>query len=183
MQQDRFSIEVVQNMLPESLMTEAMLPNLKKIQSLNFVKHKAMMLMREICETQIDNAVNVYSDPQQLRSFFLVLLNLSMLSNRLVQSSHRICFFVGNMTPGQYAEITGILAWDQMERINEDIDSILEMLKDENLSYHYDCDIFERQVKKVEQLQNTVETAFVALSPEEAKEKMELGPAAPEPES
>ena len=87
------------------------------------------------------------------------------------------------MTPGQYAEITGILAWDQMERINEDIDSILEMLKDENLSYHYDCDIFERQVKKVEQLQNTVETAFVALSPEEAKEKMELGPAAPEPES
>jgi len=31
MQQDRFSIDVVQNMLPESLMTEAMLPNLKKI--------------------------------------------------------------------------------------------------------------------------------------------------------
>ena len=62
MQQDRFSIDVVQNMLPESLMTEAMLPNLKKIQSLNFVKHKAMMLLRELCETQIDNAPNVYSD-------------------------------------------------------------------------------------------------------------------------
>lgn len=51
MQQERMGIEVVQNMLPASLMTEAMLPNLKKIQSLNFVKHKAMMLLREVCET------------------------------------------------------------------------------------------------------------------------------------
>jgi len=42
------------------------------------------MLMRELCETQIDNAVNVYSELDNLRSFFHVLLNLSMLSNRLV---------------------------------------------------------------------------------------------------
>lgn len=44
-------MSVIQNMLPDSLMEEALLPNLKKIQSLNFVKHKAMLLVREICET------------------------------------------------------------------------------------------------------------------------------------
>ena len=84
MQQERMNIEVVQNMLPESLMNEALLPCLLKIQGLNFIKHKAMMLMREICETQVDNASQVYADLDQLKQFYLVLLNLSMLSNRLV---------------------------------------------------------------------------------------------------
>jgi len=87
------------------------------------------------------------------------------------------------MSPGHYDEITGILAWDSLDRITEEIDAVLEMLKDENLPYNYDYEGFERYVKQVEQLQITVETAFAALSPEEAKERMELGPAAPEPES
>ena len=67
MQQERLGIEVVQNMLPESLMNEALLPCLKKIQGLNFVKHKATMLLREVCETQVDNAAEVYSDLDQLK--------------------------------------------------------------------------------------------------------------------
>lgn len=62
MQQERMGIEVVQNMLPDSLMNEALLPCLKKIQGLNFVKHKSMMLLREICETQVDNASQIYQD-------------------------------------------------------------------------------------------------------------------------
>mmetsp|Transcript_23707 Transcript_23707/g.29425 ORF Transcript_23707/g.29425 Transcript_23707/m.29425 type:complete len:143 (+) Transcript_23707:3242-3670(+) len=142
-----------------------------------------MMLLRELCETQIDNAVNVYSDLEQLNQFFHAMLSLSMLSNRLVQSGHRIVYFIANMSPGQYAEITAILAWDSLDRVAEEIDSILELLKDENLTYNFDCGNFERFVKQVEQLQNTVETAFQALSPEELKERMELGPAAPEPET
>ena len=100
MQQERMGIEVVQNMLPESLMNEALLPCLKKMQELNFIKHKAMMLLREICETQVDNAANVYADLSHMQKFFGVLLSLSMLSNRLVQSGHRIFFFISNMTPG-----------------------------------------------------------------------------------
>ena len=47
MQQERLGIEVVQNMLPESLMNEALLPCLKKIQGLNFVKHKATAKIRK----------------------------------------------------------------------------------------------------------------------------------------
>ena len=106
-----------------------------------------------------------------------------MQSNRLVQSGHRIVYFIANMSPGQYAEITAILAWDSLESVSNEIDSILELLKDENLPCNYDCDGFERFVKQVEQLQNQVETSFAAISPEEAKERMELGPAAPEPET
>ena len=181
MQQERLGIEVVQNMLPESLMNEALLPCLKKIQGLNFVKHKATMLLREVCETQVDNAAQVYSDLDQLKQFHVVLLHLAMLSNRLVQSGHRICFFVANMSPGQYADVTKLLAWDELDRIAEEIDSLLDLLKEENLAYNYDLTGFEGFVRQVEQLQSTVETAFGALSPEELKAREELGPAAPEP--
>lgn len=68
------NIEVVQNMLPVSLMNEALLPCLKKIQSMNFIKHKATMLLREICETQVDNASQIYDDVGQLNQFYNVLL-------------------------------------------------------------------------------------------------------------
>ena len=60
---------------------------------------------------------------------------------------------------------------------------MLELLKEENLSYNFDMGSFESQVKSVEQLQSTVEKAFVAFSPEELKAREELGPAAPEPET
>ena len=106
-----------------------------------------------------------------------------MLSNRLVQSGHRVCFLVANMSPGQYAEITRLLAWDQLERIAEEIDALLDLLKEENLSYNFDLAGFEQLVKQVEQLQTTVETAFAALSPEELKAREELGANAPAPES
>lgn len=108
---------------------------------------------------------------------------MSMLSNRLVQSGHRICFLVANMTPGQYAEVTRLLAWDQLGRISDEIDAMLDLLKEENLSYNYDLGSYENQVKQVEQLLSTVEKAFVAFSPEELKAREELGPSAPEPET
>ena len=177
------NIEVVQNMLPVSLMNEALLPCLKKIQSMNFIKHKATMLLREICETQVDNASQIYDDVDQLNQFYNVLLQLSMLCNRLVTSGHRICYFVANMSPGQYSEITKMLAWDELDKITEEVDMMLDLLKEENLAYNYDLAGFEHLVKPIENLQNTVETSFAAFSPEELKEREMLGPAAPEPET
>lgn len=44
---------------------------------------------------------------------------------------------------------------------------MLDLLKEENLAYSYDLGTFESYVKQVEQLQSTVEKAFVALTPEE----------------
>lgn len=75
-----------------------------------------------------------------------------MLSNRLVQSGHRICFFVANMSSGQYGEITKILAWDQLASVTEEIDNMLDLLKAENLAYNHEMGTFEHLVKKVEQL-------------------------------
>jgi len=87
------------------------------------------------------------------------------------------------MSPGHYADITKILAWDQLESVTNEIDTVLELLKDENLGQSYDLGNFERQVRAVEALQSTVEGTFAVLSPEELKDRMELGPAAPDPES
>lgn len=61
--QIKMKAEVVQQMLPESLAEEALLPSLEKIQYLNVTKHKAMLLIRQICETFLENAKNVYEDP------------------------------------------------------------------------------------------------------------------------
>ena len=66
MQQEKMGVEIVQNMLPESLMDEDMLPQLKKVQNLNFVRHKATMLFREICESQVESAHGIYDDKENL---------------------------------------------------------------------------------------------------------------------
>ena len=64
MYQEKFSSEVVQSLLPESLISEAQLPSIKKLQAMNYVKHKAIMLFREICEVQVENAANVFPDSE-----------------------------------------------------------------------------------------------------------------------
>jgi hypothetical protein len=42
----KMQADIVQQMLPESLAEEALLPSLEKIQILNVTKHKAMLLIR-----------------------------------------------------------------------------------------------------------------------------------------
>ena len=153
MQQEKMGVEIVQNMLPESLMDEAMLPQLKKIQNLNFVRHKSVMLLREICESQVESASGVYEDKEQLAQYYNVLLNVSLCTNRLIVSSNRVSFFISNMTPGQYAEVTKLMSWEKLDSVTEQIDNILELLKEENLSYRFDISEFETIVKQVEQLQ------------------------------
>ena len=164
-------VEIVQNMLPESLMNEAMLPQLKKIQNLNFVRHKSMMLLREICESQVESASGVYDDKEQLMQYYNSLLNVSLLTSRIIKSSGRVSFFVSNMTPGQYAEITKLLSWEKLEAVTTEIDKILELLKEENLAYNFVTKEFEGVAEQVEQLQSITEKQFIAVSPEEVKQK------------
>lgn len=59
----KMQADIVQQMLPESLAEEALLPSLEKIQILNVTKHKAMLLIRQVCENFLENAKNVYEDP------------------------------------------------------------------------------------------------------------------------
>ena len=150
-------VEIVQNMLPESLMNEAMLPQLKKIQNLNFVRHKSLMLLREICESQVESAQGVYDDKDQLMQYYHTLLNISLLTNRVIKSSGRVSFFVANMTPGQYAEITKLLSWEKLESVTSQIDSILVMLKEENLAYNFDTKEYAGVTEEVEQLMSITE--------------------------
>lgn len=65
----RMRADVVQQMLPESLAEEALLPSLEKISNLNITKHKATLLVRQICENVLDNAKNVYEDEEQREAY------------------------------------------------------------------------------------------------------------------
>lgn len=67
--QIKMKTHIVESMLPEALSEEALLPSLEKIQSLNITKHKATLLIRQICEHFLDNARNLYEDDDQLASY------------------------------------------------------------------------------------------------------------------
>lgn len=96
------------------------------------------MLFREICESQVDSAQGIYDDKENLLQYYNTLLKVSKIINRIMQSSNRVSFFVANMTPGQYAEVTKMMAWDKLDSVINLIDSILDLLKEENLGYSYD---------------------------------------------
>ena len=51
------------------------------------------------------------------------------------------------MTPGQYGELTKMLAWEKLDTVVSLIDSILELLKEENLGYNYDLTSLEVAAK------------------------------------
>jgi hypothetical protein len=77
--------DVVQQMLPESLAEEALLPSLEKIQILNIAKHKATLLIRQICENCVENAKNVYEDPDQLATYLHTLIKICLMAHRIIE--------------------------------------------------------------------------------------------------
>jgi len=109
--QVKMKANIVEQMLPEALSEEALLPSLDKIQSLNVTKHKATLLIRQICEHFLENAKNVYEDKDQLESYIQTLLRICMMAHRIIDCSSSVQFQVANMSPGQYDEITKLLVW------------------------------------------------------------------------
>lgn len=69
--------EIIESMLPDSLSNQALIGSLDKILTLNQVRHKSMMLIREICETQADNASNLFEEDDQAELFLKMLLKVS----------------------------------------------------------------------------------------------------------
>lgn len=48
--QEKFKTKIVQSFIPQRLVDESRLDSVEKVQLLNKTKHKAILLIREICE-------------------------------------------------------------------------------------------------------------------------------------
>ena len=79
------------------------------------------------------------------------------------------------MSPAMYAEIMKLLAWDHLGPVCDQIDTILDTLKEENMASNHDTSQFESLVNQVDGLMSTVEKAFVGFCPNEIKRRDEAG--------
>ena len=77
-------------MLPESLAEEALLPSLEKISMLNVTKHKATLLIRQICENVLENAKNVYEDAEQREAYVQTLLKICLMSHKIIECASTV---------------------------------------------------------------------------------------------
>jgi len=85
-----------------------------------------------------------------MNQFYITLLNLALMASRLIKGGSRICFYVANMSPGQYSEIMKMLVWDQLEGVSLYIDEIMDLLKEENMTHNFNLSQLETHVKEVE---------------------------------
>lgn len=74
-----------------------------------------------------------------------------------------------------YAEIMKLLAWDHLGPVCDQIDTILDTLKEENMASNHDTSQFESLVSQVDGLMSTVEKAFTGFCPSEIKRRDEAG--------
>lgn len=96
-----------------------------------------------------------------------MLLQISLICNRFVDTASELKLYVANMTPGQYKEVVKMLTWDKLPLLTEEIDKIADMLKDENLPYNFEVSILADHVKNSETLLSRTQNIFVQQSPED----------------
>ena len=60
--QEKLKMKVVQGFVPARLVEQTHLDSLEKVQLLNITKNKALLLVREICERQIQAAADLHED-------------------------------------------------------------------------------------------------------------------------
>ncbi len=57
--QEKMKIRVIEGMIPTRMNELTHFESLEKVQLLNITKHKALLLMRELCEKQMASVANV----------------------------------------------------------------------------------------------------------------------------
>jgi hypothetical protein len=70
-------------MLTENLQKELMLDTLETIEYLNELRHRSMLLIREICEKQVTSAELVYGEePENLSKYVKNMMKMALLCSQ-----------------------------------------------------------------------------------------------------
>ena len=75
----------------------------------------------------------------------------------------------------KYQDLTKLMAWNKFELINQFIDKIMELLKEESLSPKFDISTFVATIKLISDLQYTVESRYIEKTSDEITEEKKNG--------
>ena len=168
--------DVVEHLLPPTIAEQALVSSLDKVQGLNALRHKAMVLLREICETQCDNAGSLYDEDAQREQFLRTLLRIATLCHYVVELASTVQFQVANMTPQMYDELTKLLLWDKLPEVSAIIDKVAYDLRAEQLNPSFDTAAFVEAVKHLEGLHSKTEEVFTAANTDDVMEDEGIAP-------
>lgn len=141
--QEKFKTKVVEGFIPPRLVEDTRQDSIEKIQLLNKCRHKASLLLREICEKQLPQLEQTHEDGEQRVGYKRLLITMSEEAIKLIDSSHRILYCVYNMPVDKYVDCTTkLMAWNKFVTLNQFMDKILELFKEEALNSKFDLSIF-----------------------------------------
>ena len=170
--------KVIEGIIPPRLQEDSHFDSLSKLNSLNQAMYRAMLMFRFICEKQMPNVENMYGgggdeETEKKVLFVQMMIRLASQAAMFINASQRILLCVSNMSVEQYIKATTTqVAWKKFDGVNEEMGTIIERLKDENLSLIFDTSTLEGNIRQILELQIKIEKVFVDKSPEElAQEK------------
>lgn len=67
------------------------------------------------------------------------------------------------------------MAWNKFELVNQFLNKVMELLKEESLSYKFDISQFTTAVKSIQDLQYTTESRYIEKTSEEIEEEKAEG--------
>lgn len=175
--QQKMRSQVVASMLTKNLQKELMLDTLETIEFLNQLRHRSMLLIREICEKQLVSAEQVFElEPDALANYVNSMMKMALLCSTANETANHIHFYISNMTVGQYQETSKLAGWRHVNQIIECVDMASDIFKDESMSADYKLDSFKENVTQLEKLRDSIQNHFMDPSPEDLmKEDMQEG--------
>lgn len=119
------------------------------------------------------NVENLYGgggeeEIQKKFDFIKVMILIANQAVNLINASQRVAMVLSNMTVEQYIyATTALMAWKKYDLVNEEMDNIIDRLKDDNLSSVYDTSEFESIINQILELNTKIEKIYVDKTPEE----------------
>lgn len=141
--QEKLKMRVLEGFIPARLNEQTHLESLEKVQLLNITKQKALLLIREVCERQLQNVSALHEDTDQQAFLVRLLINIADQATKFIDACSRIIYALSKMNVEKYIEVTTkFMAWSKFGLINAFIEQILDLLKEGALIPKFDISQF-----------------------------------------
>ena len=148
--QSEMRSHVISRMLTEALERELMLETLGSVESLNQLRHRSIMLIRDVTEKQILSAEQLYAGQsdgkEMLFKYANMMLRLSLFASEANEMANYIHFQLSNMTIGQYRETSKLAGWRKVKEVREILDEAMDLFKEEAMPWDYSLKTLESSI-------------------------------------
>lgn len=123
------------------------------------------------------NVENMYGgegeeDMQNKTLFIKMMIGLCDKCVLFINAVQKIIICLSNMSIEQYIKATtSFVQWKHIVSFQTEMESIIEKLKNENISLKFDLSTLHDHIKHIMELDNKIEKLFVEKTPEEVREE------------